>query len=132
MPDCKNCFEGFFFGAKYDVKYYAVAWWSKPVARKLNNKGLIELRRLAIHQDAPKFTATRMLSRMRKQIKIEFPEISKCISYQDTDVHSGTIYKADNWKIGNVGTRVRKGWESRDCNRQNQSTAPKIRWEYEL
>jgi len=132
LPDCKNCFEGFFFGAKFDGKYYAVAWWSKPVARQFNNLGYVELRRLAIHEDAPKFTATRMLSKMIKIIRKKYPEINKCISYQDTEVHTGTIYKAGNWKLANIGQKVKKGWESRDSNRQNQSTAPKIRWEFNL
>ena len=48
----------------------------------------------AIASDAPKYTATRMLSIMVKRIKKEFPDIVRLISYQDTEVHKGTIYKA--------------------------------------
>ena len=132
LPNCKNAFEGFFFGAKYDDKNYAVAWWSKPVARSYNGKDYLELRRLAICQDAPKFTATRMLSQMRKHIKISHPHVVKLISYQDTEVHTGTIYKADNWTLESFGGEKGKGWTTRDANRINQSKAPKNRWGYDL
>lgn len=130
LPECKNAFEGFFYGAKYMEKFYAVAWWSKPVARMLNGKGLLELRRLAICDDAPKNTATYMLKKMRKDINSVHPDIVCLISYQDTDVHHGTIYKADNWVMANRSSVSATGWKTRGSNRQNQSSSDKIRWEY--
>jgi len=74
-----------------------------------------------------------MLSIMTKIIRKEMPLICRLISYQDTDVHSGTIYKASGWKVGNIGKRIDEtqsynNWKTRP-GRQNQSLAPKIRWE---
>lgn len=128
LPECTNCFEGICFGAEYDGIIYAVAWWSKPIAqnRFKNGKEIYELRRLAIAGDAPRFTASRMLSVMAKVIKKELPYIKKLISYQDTEVHKGTIYKASNWKAVDESKFV--SWTNRmDYNRKDQSKANKIR-----
>jgi len=112
---------------------YAVAMWGNPVARAFNNRGMIELRRMAICETAPKNTATRMIGWMLRDIK-KSGRYVKAISYQDTEVHTGTIYKASGWKVGNIS----KGdtWTGRKCNNRirniEQSTAPKIRWEFDL
>ena len=68
---------------------------------------------------------------MRKLIKDKFPQIKTLVSYQDTEVHLGTIYKADNW------TKVLKtaggAWSSLSRKRKKvQSSALKIRWEYKI
>lgn len=136
LPDCKNAFAGFFFGAVFEHKYYAVAWWSHPVARALNGKGWVELRRFAISSEAPKNTASRMLGWMVRTIR-KTGEYEKAISYQDEDVHSGTIYKASGWTREKIGQRIdeSKGWnnwKTREGNRKNQSTAPKHRWAINL
>jgi len=136
LPECGNCFMGDCFGAEFGNKYYAVAWWSHPVARALEGQGLLELRRMAVVDDAPKNTASRFLSVMTLIIRKTKPDIQKLISYQDTDVHTGTIYKAAGWEIGNIGERIDESkkynnWKTRP-NRVNQSTAPKIRWEKAL
>lgn len=136
LPKITNGFEGLHYGAEFDGKFYAVAWWSKPVARALASRGMFELRRLAIAPDAPKNTASRMLSVMRRMVKKEHPEVKTLISYQDTDVHTGTIYKAAGWRIGNIGERIDESksynnWKTRK-GRENQSTAPKTRWELDL
>ena len=53
------------------------------------------------------------------------------ISYQDVEVHEGTIYKASGWvahdpaKFTDWSTSTRKRSKA-------QSKAPKVRWEYEL
>lgn len=119
------------FAAEYDGRYYAVGIWSSPVAqnRFKDGKSILELRRLAICKDAPKNTATRMLAVMIKIIKKRFPEIKRLISYQDTEVHKGTIYKAGNWKIGGETDFI--SWQNRPRN-PDQSKAKKIRWEYDL
>jgi hypothetical protein len=117
--------------AEKDAICYAVAIWSSPVARLLNDGSRLELRRLAIAPDAPRNTASRMLKLMRKDIKRRLPHICKLVSYQDTEVHSGTIYKASGW----IAAAVNKSgdWQ-RKCRSRNeeQSLAPKIRWEYLL
>jgi len=119
--------------AEKDAICYAVAIWSSPIAgnRMKGASEILELRRMAIAPDAPRNTASRMLKLMRKDIKRRFPHIRKLVSYQDTEVHSGTIYKASGWvavsrfKGGSwqAGSRVRN---------KDQSIAPKIRWEYQL
>lgn len=119
------------FVAEFDSIAYASAIWSSPCARTFNGMGWLELRRLAIASDAPKNTATRMLRIMRLIVIKEFPEIVKLISYQDTEVHDGTIYKAGGWS--RVDTNHRGDWQ-RPNRRRNveQSLAPKVRWEYDI
>lgn len=133
LPKCTNCFEGICFAAFYKNTYYAVAWWSKPIAaNRLNDsKATYELRRLAISEDAPKNTASRMISVMIKKIRKELPHITRVISYQDTEVHSGTIYRASGWSRTTNASFT--SWQNRkDFNRVDQSNAPKIRWERKI
>jgi len=116
-----------------DTVAYAVAIWSSPVAANRLNGGeaMLELRRMAISDDAPKNTASRMLSIMRKDIAKRLPHIDRLISYQDTEAHHGTIYKASGWtpKAASDGA----AWTTKTRNRnKEQSRARKIRWEYEL
>jgi len=120
------------YGAEYHDNCYAVAIWSDPVAREYAKLGyMLELRRLAIAPDAPKFTATWMLSKMIKDIKKRFPDITKLVSYQDTEVHTGTIYAAGNWKLD--GQRKGSEWACKSRDRPKaQSAATKIRWIYEI
>jgi hypothetical protein len=118
------------FAAIYGNKYYATAIWSAPIARALNGKNYIELRRMAIAPDAPKNTASRMIKVMRKTIQRKFPCVVKLISYQDTEVHNGTIYAASGW-VKSVTTKGASWGKSRKRN-IDQTTSDKIRWEYEL
>ena len=93
-----------FYGAEFQDHCFAVAMWTDPVAgnRMAKDQIWLELRRLAVAPDAPKFTATWMISKMVKDIKNRFPDVTKLVSYQDTEVHTGTIYKAANWKLDTV------------------------------
>lgn len=117
------CFAGIF-----ESQYVCSAIWSSPVARSYDHNQVLELRRLAISNMCPKNTATRMLGFMQRYIKKNMPQISLLISYQDTEVHTGTIYKAANWTP--VMRTKYKAWNvSRERNK-SQSTADKIRWEY--
>ncbi len=119
------------YGARFEGQYYAVALWSSPIAanRLKDGQFLLELRRMAIKDQAPKNTASRMLAWMRKDIKKRFPEIIRLISYQDTEAHLGTIYKASGWHIASEG-KTFTDWTT-DSRKRNlaQSEAPKIRWE---
>jgi len=114
-----------------DEAVVGVGIWSSPVARMLNNKILLELRRLALSKHCPKNTATYVLARMTKNIKEKFPEVEKLISYQDTEVHLGTIYKAANWKQTNTSTGGEWTRQSRGRTKA-QTSVPKVRWEYSL
>ena len=121
-----------FYGAEYQDHCFAVAIWTSPVARKLAEQGtFLELRRLAIAPDAPKFSATWMLGKMVKNIKFKFPEVTKLVSYQDTEVHTGTIYAAANWKKDHISKGAEWSVPSRK-RPKSQSTADKVRWVYDL
>ena len=85
------------FAATYDGTIYAVAIWSNPVARKLPQREWLELRRMAISDDAPRNTASRMLAIMRRKLHELRPWVTRLCSYQSKSVHNGTIYKADGW-----------------------------------
>ncbi len=119
--------------AELDAVAYAVAIWSSPIAanRLAEGSTALELRRMAIADDAPPNTASRMIGIMRRIIKKELTHITLLVSYQDTDVHEGTIYKASGWKA--VAQNKGTSWtnEQRQRNKE-QSLADKIRWEYRL
>jgi hypothetical protein len=122
------------FGAKDENgDYVAVGIWSSPVAqnRFKFGKQMLELRRMAISADCPKNTATHMLRFMRRWIYNNKPDVAMLISYQDTEVHLGTIYKADNWVEASLSSGLAWNTEKRKRNKE-QSLAPKIRWEYKL
>lgn len=118
------------FGAVYAQEYVASAIWSSPVARSFDYRQVLELRRLAISNACPKNTATRMLGFMQRYIMKHMPQISLLISYQDTEVHSGTIYKAANWSA--VHKTKYKSWNLSRNRSDAQSEADKIRWELRL
>jgi len=117
------------FAAEYDGLFYATALWSDPVAANRFDEGatMLELRRLAIADDAPKNTATRMIKIMVMLIRRKFPDVTRLVSYQDTEVHAGTIYKAAGWTQETVSTL--NEWDKGSRKRSAaQSSAPKIRW----
>ena len=122
---CKPCFV-----AVYQNRIYAVAMWSYPIAanRIKNGEYMLELRRLAIAEDAPRNTASRMLSVMTKLIKRDMPQVFQLISYQDTEHHHGTIYKASGWEANGPTEYISWGLHSQRPGRIEQSKAPKIRW----
>jgi hypothetical protein len=120
------------FVAEFDDIAYAVAIWSSPVAanRMKHGKTSLELRRMAIDSSAPKNTASRMLGWMRRWIEKNLPHITHLVSYQDTDVHSGTIYKASGWHV--AATNQGASWtHAKRTRNKEQSLSPKIRWELE-
>ena len=127
------------YAAQFDGVYYAIAIWSTPAARKLDDGTRYELRRFAIADDAPKNTASRMLGWMIRELKRE-ARWSKAISYQDTEAHSGTIYRATGWipasrsqsGIGWQRSGMKPHWRRWCRSNAEQSAAPKVRWEYIL
>lgn len=121
---CSPC-----YGAESGGIWYAIAMWGPPVARMLNGRGWVELRRFAIAPDAPRNTASRMLGWMARQVgNLGF---KKAISYQDTAVHTGTIYRAAGWTAGHASDGGE--WSRPSRGRVVVQTAsPKIRWELEL
>lgn len=117
------------YAALYQNVIYAVGIWSNPCARNLPQDTWLELRRLAIAPDAPRYTASRMLAVMCRMLKREKPHVERFISYQDTEVHTGTIYKAAGW-VATVLSDGAGGWDRPNRSRPKaQSEAPKLRWE---
>jgi hypothetical protein len=124
------------FAAIFDGVIYAVAIWSHPVSRSLPQKHWLELRRLAIAPDAPKNTASRMLAVMTRLLRKQKPDVCRLISYQDTAVHSGCIYRAAGWEptvVSAYSTWNRpnsRNTSGRPRKRPaDQSMAQKQRWE---
>lgn len=119
------------FGAQHEGVLYAVAIWSNPAARHLPQQTWLELRRLALAPDAPRHTASWMLGLMAKMIRKIRPDIVRLVSYHDTEVHTGTIYKAAGWEP----TTINKDGNWTRVNRPRpaaQSVAPKQRWECQI
>lgn len=116
------------WAAEFDGVYYAVGIWSNPVARNLPQQAWLELRRLAVAPDAPRNTASRVLGVMIRLIPKEKPLVDRLVSYHDTEVHTGGIYRATGW----TPTIVSQGtdWAASKRGRPpSQTTAPKQRWE---
>ena len=98
LPNCQNGPWQFAFKAHKDGVTYAVALWNNPSARCLPSHWL-ELRRMACSPDAPRFTASMFLGWMARFFKLNYRDREKMISYQDLQVHKGTIYKAAGWAV---------------------------------
>lgn len=119
---------------------YAVALLHNPSARMLPSHW-IELRRMAVAPDAPHCTASRFLSQLVKWFRDNEHERERMISYQDTAVHAGTIYRAAGWIVGNVQharrrdrSKPRPGgrlYRTRQ-NGMDADCSEKVRWECEL
>lgn len=75
---------------------FAASLWNNPSARTLPNSWL-ELRRMAVAPNAPHCTASAFLMAMVRQLRHD--GYRHFISYQDTQVHTGTIYKAAGWRV---------------------------------
>ena len=122
------------YALKYKQAIIGVAIWSSPVAANRFKDGdkLLELRRLALSDVCPRNTASFVISSMIKDIKVRFPELIRLVSYQDTEAHLGTIYKASNWTAAPIQTSL-LDWTTAKRKRSSlQSTADKVRWEYNL
>ena len=118
------------YGASYMGVWVACAIWSSPVNQNFDIVKTLELRRMAISELCPKNTATNLISRMVRDIEKRLPLVTKLISYQDTEVHFGTIYKASNWYIDAETKFVT--WGKSRKRAADQSKADKIRWGYTI
>ncbi len=96
LPNCPRGPWTHAFHAHANGITYAVALWNNPSTRCLPSHWR-ELRRMACAPDAPRNTASRFLAWMVRWFQQHQPHAEKLISYQDTAVHTGTIYKAAGW-----------------------------------
>jgi hypothetical protein len=118
------------FGGLFENKFISAAIWSSPISRFLDSRQVLELRRLAISDMCPKNSATHMLGFMQRYIKKNMKQISLLISYQDKEVHLGTIYKAANWTP--VGQTKFVDWAISRKRQAPQTKSDKIKWELRL
>jgi len=116
------------YGVSYMGIWVACAIWSSPVNQNFNIEIFLELRRMAISELCPKNTATYIISKMVKDISKRLPLVTDLISYQDTEVHIGTIYKASNWFVDGQTKFVT--WGKSRKRSTDQSKSDKIRWKY--
>lgn len=141
LPNCQHGPWMYAFHGYYDDTTYVVALWNNPSTRSLPGHW-VELRRLAAAPDAPRNTCSRFMGWMVRWLKENHPEHERCISYQDTNVHLGTIYKAAGWtpaQTGNERERDRSG-KRRNTNRyyrwsingRDADKSAKVRWEKPL
>ena len=137
MPTTQRSPWQYAFSARFDGLTYGVALWHNPSARTLPHHWL-ELRRLAIADDAPHCTASRMLGMMARYFRRECPERERLVSYQDEAVHLGTIYRAAGWEMAfRSPPRMRDRSTTRpggrqyrwDANGAAAHSSAKIRWE---
>ena len=120
------------FAAIHGGLYYAIAIWGPPSARLLPQNTWLELKRLAIAPDAPCNTASRMISIMARIIHQTHSEIEVLISYQDTEVHTGTIYRASGWYVAAHTKFTPWDHPGRPHMFPDQSHADKVRWQKDL
>ena len=128
------------FAARFSGVTYGVALWHNPSARMLPSHWL-ELRRLAIADDAPHCAASRMLGQMARYFRRHAPERERLISYQDAEVHQGTIYAAAGWTVAHITPARARDRSSRrpngrvyrsDANGSAAHSSEKVRWEIAL
>lgn len=141
LPNVQSSPWQFAFHAQRDGVSYAVALWNNPSGRCLPHHWL-ELRRMACASDAPRNTASAFLAWMVRWFRVNAPERERCISYQDTAVHAGTMYRAAGWKRDAVakfrvrdrsGNRAGTGRKYRaSINGEAPDAAEKVRWAVEL
>lgn len=129
------------YGAEFDGRIFAVAIWTSAIAanRLTDGERCLELRRFAIAPDAPRNSASRLLSVMCRKIKQKWPDLLRAISYQAVEEHKGTIYKAAGWKPvafsessawHTNGIRFRDGkYYSQAARAEPQTLSQKVRWE---
>lgn len=141
LPDTQTGPWQYAFAAHKNGWVYAVALWHNPSARMLPSHWL-ELRRLAVADDAPHCCASWMLARMRQWFRHNAANRERLISYQDKDVHTGTIYRAAGWTAAyesspRVRDRSKPRVGTRRSYRSNLNGSPadaagKVRWEITL
>lgn len=126
------------FTASHREHVYGAALWHNPSARMLPQEWL-ELRRLAIAPWAPHCSASWMLGAMRRWIAKNLPDVPRLASYQDTEVHTGTIYRAAGWTPAYAPTPIRRNrrdvragtrrFYRSDMNGDQPASVAKVRWE---
>lgn len=135
LPRCEASMMSYAFHAYHADISYAVALWSTPVARLVPSHW-IELRRMACSPEMPHNGASAFLGWMIRYFKKYAPHHERAVSYQDTAVHNGTIYKAAGWTVGRISGEG-DSWDRKNRfrpmkNGEHTIASAKIRWERSL
>ena len=93
------------FGAMFEGEVWGSITFGIPNARNINGlyesheqKGVMEIARLAFKPESPKNSCSRLIAVAIKELKKVYP-LRLIITYADTaQGHEGTIYKASNFK----------------------------------
>jgi hypothetical protein len=84
----------------------------------------------------PRNGASQFLAWIVRYFRKHHPDRERIISYQDTEVHKGTIYKAAGWTVGNTSNKgnsySRKGGKAKNINGPEAISSVKVRWEKAL
>jgi hypothetical protein len=141
LPNCQLGPWRYAFNAEYRGSSYAAALWNNPSARCLPGHWL-ELRRMVCLPDSPPNTASCFLAWMVRYFRKNLPGAERLISYQDTELHTGTIYRAAGWKpMFTTVERIRDRNPNRigtnrayrsNINGVDRDSVSKIRWEFNL
>lgn len=127
LPNIPPGFKLAFIAYAPNYEPVACATWGRPVARLEDYQETLELTRLAHSPHVPKNFGSWILGQMRRYIRENMPEIKRLISYQDANIHQGTIYKANNWtQIYDKTTS--HSWTNRS-GRLGTERQHKIKWE---
>lgn len=105
----------------------AVAMWNHPTATHEDQEHTLELQRQAHGPHAPRNLGTWFLARQRRWIRHNMPHVTRLISYQDADVHRGTLYAADNWTVAGTNDRLTP-WTHRP-GRSCSAIKNRVKWE---
>lgn len=101
----KDFLHVYSFGALFDGYCWGALTFGVPNARNINGlyeshdqRGVLEITRLAFEQGAPRNSPSRLISQAIKMVKKRYP-LRLVITYADTaQNHDGGIYKASNFK----------------------------------
>jgi hypothetical protein len=129
LPSVGPNFGVFGYVATYLDVIYASALWSRPIAANRLSNGFqkMELRRMAVGPDAPRHTASWFLAVMSRLV-LRLPSVVGLVSYQATDVHRGTMYKAAGWR--SCGEQPFTSWNTHSRRPAGDvNVSAKVRWE---
>ena len=109
LPTCHHGPWRFAFEAHFAERTLAVALWNDPSCQDFPRHWL-ELARLAVCPQAPRYTCSRFLGWMVRYLRRHCPAAQKLLSYQDLKAHRGTIYQAAGWHFDYVSARGKARW----------------------